>query len=127
MNTTNTLKAIINIIDNPTYQLMQKYKGRNRINNIGDALERFIQDSFAATLTEIDESLKLEKLESVFSYLGNQNNPRTLQSNIADIAAIASRFAAQGPDALRYWLRHTGRSSYFVGNALLGNLGYMPN
>ncbi len=55
---------------------------------------------------------------------GNQNNPRTLQSNIADIAAIASRFAAQGPDALRYWLRHTGRSSYFVGNALLGNLGY---
>jgi ubiquinone/menaquinone biosynthesis C-methylase UbiE len=55
---------------------------------------------------------------------GNQNNPRTLQSNIADIAAIASRFAAQGPDALRYWLRHTGRSSYFAGNALLGNLGY---
>lgn len=55
---------------------------------------------------------------------GNQNNPRTLQSNIADIAAVASRFAAQGPDALRYLLRHTGRSSYFVGNALLGNLGY---
>jgi hypothetical protein len=55
---------------------------------------------------------------------GNQNNPRTLQTNIADIAAIASRFAAQGPDALRYWLRHTGRSSYFAGNALLGNLGY---
>ena len=71
----NTLKAIVNIVDNPTYQLMQKYKGRNRINGIGDALERFIQNSFAATLTETDESLRLEKLESVFSYLGNQNNP----------------------------------------------------
>ena len=72
---TNTLKAIINIIDNPSYQLMQKYQGRNRINGIGDALERFIQDSFAATLTETSEQQRLKKLESVFSYLGNQNNP----------------------------------------------------
>ena len=72
---TNTLQAIINIVDNPSYQLMQKYQGRNRINGIGDALERFIQDSFAATLTETNEQQRLEKLESVFSYFGNQNNP----------------------------------------------------
>ena len=44
MTMTNTLKAIINIVDNPSYQLMQKYQGRNRINGIGDALERFIRD-----------------------------------------------------------------------------------
>ena len=90
---TNTLKAIVNIVDNPSYQLMQKYQGRNRINGIGDALERFIQDSFAATLTETDEQQRLEKLESVFSYLGNQNNPPDLiikQGDAIEVKKIQS-------------------------------------
>lgn len=73
--TTNTLKAILNIANNPSYELMAKYQGRNRINSVGDALERFIQDSFAGTLNEADEATRLQKLESTFSYLGNQNNP----------------------------------------------------
>lgn len=73
--TTNLLRAIVNIVENPSYKLMQKYRGRNRINGVGDALERFVQDSFAGTLTENNESLRLRQLESTFSYLGNQNNP----------------------------------------------------
>lgn len=48
----------------------------------------------------------------------------SLQSIFAELASVASRFAQKGPDALSYWIKHTGRSSYFVGNALLGNLGH---
>ena len=72
---TNTLKAILHIVENPSFQLMERYRGRNRINNVGDALERFIQDSFAETLRETNETRRLQKLEATFSYLGNQNNP----------------------------------------------------
>ncbi len=72
---TTLLQAIFNIAQNPAYELMQKYGGRNRINGVGDALERFIQDGFANTFNEVDEARRLKKLEATFSYLGNQNNP----------------------------------------------------
>ena len=72
---TSLLQAIANIVKNPEYKLMQKYGGRNRINGVGDALERFIQDSFADTFNEADEAKRLEQLEKTFSYLGNPNNP----------------------------------------------------
>ena len=71
------LQAIAHIAKNPVYELMQNY-GRNRINSVGDALERFIQDSFAGTLNETDEARRAEKLESTFSYRATQNNPPDL-------------------------------------------------
>jgi len=55
--------------------LVDYYSGRNRINNSGKALEIFIQDAFAGTIDESNERRRLERLQEVFSYQGNQNNP----------------------------------------------------
>ena len=35
----NIINAIINLINNPIIKLVDDYKGRNRANNVGDALE----------------------------------------------------------------------------------------
>jgi hypothetical protein len=72
---TNILKAIINIVENPIVELKTYYQTRNRANSMGGALEEYIKDIFANTITEDDERKRLETLESQFSYLGNQNNP----------------------------------------------------
>jgi len=71
----NILKAIINIANNPIIALTDTYVGRNTINNVGQALETYIQDVFANTVTEDDTDKRNEKINQVFSYLGNQNNP----------------------------------------------------
>ena len=71
----NVLKAIINIQKKPIRELKSNYSGRNTINNIGEALEAYIQDAFADTISESDESVRSQKISEVFSYLGNQNNP----------------------------------------------------
>ncbi len=71
----NILKAIINIANNPIVVLTDTYVGRNTINNVGQALEIYIQDVFADTVTEDDSDKRNEKINQIFSYLGNQNNP----------------------------------------------------
>ena len=71
----NILKAIINIANNPIAQLKDTYSGRNSINNIGEALEAYIQDAFANTISETDPARRNERIAEVFSYLGNQHNP----------------------------------------------------
>jgi hypothetical protein len=71
----NILKAILNIAKKPITELKEGYSGRNKINNIGEALEIYIQDAFAETITESDINLRKQKISDVFSYLGNQNNP----------------------------------------------------
>ena len=73
--TTNILQAIKYIIDNPIREIVNHYTGRNRINSVGAALEKYIKDVFAKTLHETDENIKIQKYEKVFSYFGNQNNP----------------------------------------------------
>lgn len=71
----NILTAIINIINNPAYELRDFYKSRNRANNMGEALEVYIKDVFADTLNEASETIRSHKYSETFSYLGNQNNP----------------------------------------------------
>lgn len=44
--TVNVIDAIINLLNNPIINLQATYLGRNRINNVGDALERYVQDLF---------------------------------------------------------------------------------
>lgn len=36
---TNILEAIINIVENPIISIRNHYSGRNRMNNVGEALE----------------------------------------------------------------------------------------
>lgn len=71
----NILKAIINLVKTPTYELKSFYNTHNRANNMGDALEEYIKDIFAGTYSITNEQERLEKISEVFSYLGNNSNP----------------------------------------------------
>lgn len=71
----NILKAILNISKNLSFEIKENYSGRNKINNIGEALELYIQDAFANTINEADLTTRNDLISKTFSYLGNQNNP----------------------------------------------------
>ena len=72
------LQAINNITQSPVTELMTHFVGRNRVNNIGYALEEYIKDSFAGTINNTDENDRNLKYSSVFSWMGSQNNPPDL-------------------------------------------------
>ena len=74
----NILQAITTIINNPISDLGDYYRSQNRINQVGEALEYFVKDIFAGTVTETDQNIKLSKYKQVFSYSGNANNPPDL-------------------------------------------------
>jgi len=64
------------------------YSSKNTINNIGEALEAYIQDTFADTISESDESVRSQKISGVFSYLGNQNNPPDIMLSGGDAIEV---------------------------------------
>lgn len=70
----NIISAIINLVQNPVTQLVNYYQGKNRANNAGDALEEYVKDIFANSF-DMSEMERLEQLNAVFSYLGNNSNP----------------------------------------------------
>lgn len=74
----NIIQAFIHIVNHPITKLADHYGGKNRINNVGKALEVYIQDAFAGTIDESDEMKRLERLNEVYAYEGNQNNPPDL-------------------------------------------------
>ena len=93
----NIIKAIINIAQDPIIDLVDYHQGRNRINNSGKALENYIQDIFAGTLNEADENIRLQRLEEIFSYQGNQNNPPDLilrNSDAIEVKKLQSKNSA---------------------------------
>lgn len=71
----NVLIAIKNLVENPIFSIVSHYSGRNRVNGVGDALEKYVKDLFAETLFCNDEYLKMQQYKEFFSYTGNQNNP----------------------------------------------------
>ena len=81
---TNILKAINNISKNKQNDLSKIYSSEkskdllNRANNMGEALELFVKDSFCNTFDETGIIQKHESYSLNFSYLGNQNNPPDL-------------------------------------------------
>ncbi len=70
----NIINAIINLVNNPVIHLVDYYQNRNRANSAGDALEGYVKDLFANSFN-LTEEKRLEKISSVFSYLGNNSNP----------------------------------------------------
>ena len=84
----NILKAFINIANNPVVKLTSNNDGRNRMNNTGRALEIFIQDAFAGTINEKDEVERLNRLQKIYSYEGNQNNPPDLMLKNSDAIEV---------------------------------------
>ncbi len=71
----NVLVAIKNLVTNPIISIKSHYAGRNRVNGVGDALEKYIKDLFANTMFCDNEYEKISIYNNVFSYTGNQNNP----------------------------------------------------
>ncbi len=71
----NIIDAIINLVNNPVFELRETYAKKNRANSSGDALEEYIKDLFAGTFEYEDEQKRLKKISSVFSYIGNASNP----------------------------------------------------
>lgn len=71
----NIINAIIQLVENPKFELRKYSESHNRANNMGEALEEYIKDIFAGTVNETDKNIRNQKLSEVFSYLGNQNNP----------------------------------------------------
>jgi len=71
----NFLEAISNICYNSTAKLKSQYSGRNKMNNMGESLEVFIQDAFSNSINEQDAHKRNQNISNTFSYLGNQNNP----------------------------------------------------
>ena len=72
---TNILEAIFNIVNHQNFEIKDLYSGKNRANNIGEALENYIKDAFAGTFGLTDESLRMQTFNQKFSWLGSQNNP----------------------------------------------------
>lgn len=70
----NIIDAIYNLVTNPINHLTKYYQGRNRANNSGDALEEYVKDLFCNSFN-MEANARLEKLQEVFSYLGNNSNP----------------------------------------------------
>ena len=70
------------------------------------------------------ENVKFECDETVQFWQDFQRDGfASVQDNVRELAAIASRFAAKGPDGIDFWLRHVARLGYFATNAVLGTVG----
>lgn len=70
----NIVNAIMNLVNNPIVHIVPAYKGNNRANNAGDALEEYVKDLFADSFS-LSENERLERINQAFSYLGNSSNP----------------------------------------------------
>ena len=77
---TNILKALIHLTENPITDISARYQanGRNRANNMGEALEVYVKDLFCNTFNAQGETERNRVYSEQFSYIGNQNNPPDL-------------------------------------------------
>ena len=75
---TNIIKALLNIEEiinsNDEIILEEIYSGKNRMNNMGTALEHFCKDAFCKSY-DIEKDKKINSYRKYLSYLGNSNNP----------------------------------------------------
>lgn len=97
---TNILEAIVNIANNPVVAIRNHYTGRNRANNVGEALEMFVKDAFANTIQEQDEQVKNTRFSQVFSWLGNQNHPPDILIRDGDAIEVKKTQSANSDLAL---------------------------
>lgn len=74
MKKSNILIAINNLSIYASNDLLREYVSNNRANNVGDALELFIRDSFCDSFLE-NEVSAMKRYSEIFSYLGNSSNP----------------------------------------------------
>ena len=98
---TNILVAIKNIIENPVNELVEYYRGTNRANNMGDALEKYVKDAFCGIDNSILDSDRDKKYSQYFSYLGNSNNPPDLILKNGDAVEVKKNESLNSAIALK--------------------------
>lgn len=86
--TTNILKAICSLTKHKSNDLRNIYKGINRANIMGEALEYYVKDLFCDSLKEKDIDKKDKLYSKYFSYIGNQNNPPDFIISGGDAAEV---------------------------------------
>lgn len=92
----NIINAIINLVNNPITDIKEYYKGNNRANNTGDALEEYVKDIFSNTFND-DVSTREKKIKQTFSYLGNSSNPPDavlINGDVIEVKKIESKNSA---------------------------------
>jgi hypothetical protein len=93
----NVLKAFINVANSYREEVENITYSNNRANNMGEGLEKYIQNAFANSFTEQNEANKLDKFQGIFSYQGNKNNPPDLilkNSDAIEIKKLESKNSA---------------------------------
>ena len=98
--TSNLLHAIHNIIQHEHFELRTLYKGRNRTNSMGEALESYIKDAFANTLDEENVLARMQAYNLLFSWLGGTNNPPDLMMRGGDAVEVKKIQKANNPISL---------------------------
>ncbi len=97
---TNILEAIYNIVSHQNFEIKNLYSGRNRANNMGEALEKYIKDSFADTFEVDDEQKRMQIFNQKFSWLGNQNHPPDIMIRGGDAIEVKKTQSANSDLAL---------------------------
>lgn len=97
---TNILEAIINISKCDNFNIKEISEAKNRANSMGEALEKFIKDSFAGTIDVEDENERNLKYSSEFSWLGSQNNPPDIMIKGGDAIEVKKTQSANSSLAL---------------------------
>jgi len=97
---TNIIEAICNIVNHQNFNIQNLYSGRNRANNIGEALESYIKDAFAGTFDITDELEKMKVFNEKFSWLGSQNNPPDIMIKGGDAIEVKKTQSANTSLAL---------------------------
>ncbi|MBA2748544.1 MAG: NgoPII family restriction endonuclease [Tatlockia sp.] len=97
---TNILQAVRVIVNSKIPDVASFYRSQNRINAVGDALEAFVKDIFANTVSETDTSSKYEAYSKLFSYSGNANNPPDLMIKGGDAVEVKKVGLGTGKIAL---------------------------
>ena len=85
---TNILNAIYNLTKYKNTNLRDIYRGSNRANIMGEALEYYVKDLFCGCLEEKDIAKKDKIYSKHFSYIGNQNNPPDFIISNGDAAEV---------------------------------------
>lgn len=93
----NILRAFINIVNHHKEDISIVNDGNDRATNMGEGLEKYIQNIFASTHNLSSEKERLQKFSKVYSYQGNKNNPPDLMlknSDAIEIKKIESKNSA---------------------------------
>ena len=91
----NVLSLILNLKNNSITNKVDTKKSNNRINDVGDGFEEYVQRIFLGNL-----SFSEKNINKIFSYTGNKSNPPDLIIKNGDAIEIKKRQSIGGDLAL---------------------------